>query len=238
MFSFADQTLLANLLVMLLSYIYIISMIFVSNRIAKILMWSQETSCKVLHILIGNLSFILPFFTESIFPVMVAAPFVLVTFLVSPYSPIRSLKSLPFGLQDTTEKGHPLGLVFYSISYTVLAALFFSTPYVVAAGILPMAYGDGVASLIGEHYGRRKYKILSQKSLEGSLAVFTGSFVSLLFGLVFYSLFFQFSAVEMISLSLWTALIATLVEAISPLGFDNLTVPLICALSFSLIRGR
>ena len=63
MLSFADQTLFANLLVMLLSYIYIISMIFVSNRIARILMWSQETSRKILHILIGNLSFITPFFT-------------------------------------------------------------------------------------------------------------------------------------------------------------------------------
>ena len=86
MFSFADHTLLTNLILMFLSYMYIIFIIFVSNRIAKILMWSQETSRKILHVLIGNLSFILPFFTEGIFPVMVAAPFVLVTFLVSPYS--------------------------------------------------------------------------------------------------------------------------------------------------------
>ena len=235
---FADQTLLTNLIMMLLSYIYIISMIFISNKTEKILMWSHKTSRKVLHILIGNFPFIIPLFSESIFPVMVAVPFMLVTFLVSPYSPIKSLKGIPFGLQDTTEKGHPLGLVFYSISYTVLAALFFYTPYVIAAGILPMAYGDGAASLIGERYGRRKYKILSQKSVEGSLAVFAGSFLSLLCGLVFYSLFYQFSAVEMISLSLWTAVIATVVEAISPLGFDNLTVPIVCAISFFLIRGR
>lgn len=235
---FADQTLFTNLIVMLLSYIYIISMIFVSNKMGKIFMWSQKTSRKVLHILIGNFPFILPFFSESIFPVMVAAPFVLLTFLVSPYSPIKSLKGILFGLQDTTEKGHPLGLVYYAISYTVLAASFFYTPYVIAAGILPMAYGDGVAALIGERYGRRKYKILGQKSVEGSLTVFAGSFLSLLCSLVFYSLFYQFSAVEMVSLSLWTAVIATVVEAISPLGFDNLTVPIICAVSFFLMRGR
>ena len=231
-----DQTLLANLIVMLLSYIYIISMIFIAKKTEKIFMWSQKTSRKVLHILIGNFSFILPFFSESIFPVMVAAPFVLLTFLVSPYSPVKSLKGILFGLQDTTEKGHPLGLVFYAISYTVLAALFFYTPYVIAAGILPMAYGDGAASLMGERYGRRKYKILGQKSLEGSLAVFAGSFLSLLCGLVFYSLFYQFSAVEIVSLSLWTAVIATVVEAISPLGFDNITVPIVCAVSFFLMR--
>lgn len=235
---FADQTLLTNLIVMLLSYVYIISMIFVSDKSGKIFMWSQKTSRKVLHILIGNFPFILPFFTESIFPVMVAAPFVLLTFLVSPYSPIKSSKGILSGLQDTTEKGHSLGLVFYAISYTVLAAFFFYTPYVIAAGILPMAYGDGAAALIGERYGRRKYKILGQKSVEGSLAVFAGSFLSLLCGLVFYSLFYQFSAVEMIGLSLGTAVIATVVEAISPLGFDNITVPIVCAVSFFLMRGR
>jgi len=221
---------------MLLSYIYIISVIFIAKKTEKKFMWSQKTSRKVLHILIGNFSFILPFFSESIFPVMVAAPFVLLTFLVSPYSPIKSLKGILFGLQDTTEKGHPLGLVFYAISYTVLAALFFYMPYAIAAGILPMAYGDGAASLIGKRYGRRKYKILCQKSLEGSLAVFAGSFLSLLCGLLFYSLFYPFSAVEMVSLSLWTAVIATVVEAISPLGFDNITVPIVCAISFFLMR--
>jgi len=147
------------------------------------------------------------------------------------------LKGILFGLKDTTEKGHSLGLVFYAISYTVLAALFFDTPHVIAAGILPMAYGDGIASLVGERCGGRKYKILSQKSLEGSLAVFAGSFLSLLCGLLFYSLFYQFSAVEIIVLPLWTAVTATVVEAISPLGFDNITVPIICAISFFLIRG-
>ena len=233
-----DQTLLKNLVVTLLSYIYILSMIFVAKKTEKIFMWSQKTSRKVLHILIGNFPFILPFFSESIFPVMVAAPFVLLTFLVSPYSPIKSLKGILFGLQDTTERGHPLGLVFYAISYTVLAAFFFDTSYVIAAGILPMAYGDGAASLVGERFARRKYRILSQKSIEGSLAVFAGSLLSLLCGLLFYSLFYPFSAVEMIGLSVWTAGIATVVEALSPLGFDNITVPILCAISFFLIRGR
>jgi phytol kinase len=234
---FVNQTLLANLILVLFSYLYIISMIFVAKRTEKILNWSQKTSRKVLHILIGNFPFIIPFFSESIFPIMVAAPFVLLTFLVSPYSPIKSLKGMLFGLKDTTQKGHSLGLVFYAISYTVLAALFFDTPYIIAAGILPMAYGDGLASLIGERYGGRKYKILSQKSLEGSLAVFAGSFLSLVFGLLFYSLFHQFSPVEIIVLPLWTAVTATVVEAISPLGFDNITVPIICSVSFFLIKG-
>ncbi len=234
---FVNQTLLANLILVLLSYLYIISMIFVAKKTEKIFNWSQKTSRKVLHILIGNFPFIIPFFSESIFPVMVAAPFVLLTFLVSPHSPIKSLKGILFGLKDTTQKGHSLGLVFYAISYTVLAAFFFDTPYIIAAGILPMAYGDGLASIIGERYGGRKYRILSQKSLEGSLAVFAGSFLSLFCGLLFYSLFHQFSPLEIIVLPLCIAVTATVVEAISPLGFDNITVPILCAISFFLIRG-
>jgi hypothetical protein len=43
------------------------------------------------------------------------------------------------GLSEISEEGHPLGLVFYATSHTVLALFFASKPYVIAAGILPMA---------------------------------------------------------------------------------------------------
>ncbi|MDI6905401.1 MAG: hypothetical protein QMD13_07975 [Candidatus Bathyarchaeia archaeon] len=53
---------------------------------------------------------------------------------------------------------------------------FASKPCVVAAGILPMAYGDSAASMVGERYGRRKYEFVADKSLEGSAALFFASF--------------------------------------------------------------
>ncbi len=90
------------------------------------------------------------------------------------------------GLTDITEGGHQLGLVFYAVSYTLLALFFSVKPYVIAAGVLPMAYGDASAALIGEKYGKRHYRIFAKKSLEGSIAMFLASVTGLAVSLLFF----------------------------------------------------
>jgi len=136
-----------------------------------------------------------------------------------------------------TEEGHPLGPFFYAVSYTVLALFFASEPYVVAAGVLPMAYGDSAASLVGERCGRRRYKLFANKSMEGSAAMFLASFCSLTIGLVFFSQLYSFSVFEKILAVFAAASVATLVESLSPFGFDNLTVPVSSALTFLFLDG-
>jgi dolichol kinase len=187
--------------------------------------------------MIGNLPFIIPFFTINIFPALVAAPFILVTFLASPYSPSKNVSQKLKGLADITGEGHQLGLVFYAISYTISALLFASKPYVIAAGILPMAYGDAFASIVGEKYGKRRYRILASKSLEGSATMFIASFFSFTISLAFFSALYPFSFFYKIPASLAVATIATVIEGISPMGFDNLTVPAFCSIIFLLLGG-
>ena len=66
-----------------------------------------------------------------------------------------------------------LGLVYYAISWTVLAFFFFDQPWIIAVGIAAMSYGDGMAALIGKDYGKNKYQILGdEKSFEGSFGMF------------------------------------------------------------------
>jgi dolichol kinase len=226
-----------NILLMLLCYVYIVFIILVSSKMDKLLHISQKTSRKFLHAMIGNLPFIIPFFTANIYPTLVAAPFTVVTFLASPYSPLKRNNKRLKGLADITEEGHPLGLVFYAVSYTFLAFFFASRPYVIAAGILPMAYGDAAASLIGEKYGKRKYHLLAIKSLEGSTAMFLASFLSFTTGLIFFSPLYSFPILEKILPAIAVAAVATLVEGISPKGFDNLTVPGFSVLAFILTAG-
>jgi phytol kinase len=226
-----------NVLLMLLCYVYILFIIFVSSKMDKLLHISQKASRKFLHAMIGNLPFIIPFFTSNIYPVLVAVPFILVTFFASPYSPFKTVSKRLKGLADITEEGHHLGLVFYAISYTFLAFFFASQPYVIAAGILPMAYGDSVAAMVGERYGRRRYKLVSDKSLEGSAAMFFASFLSLTISLIFFSALYPFSVFEKTFPALAAATVATLVESFSPMGFDNLTVPAFSALAFLLSNG-
>lgn len=225
-----------NILLMLLCYGYVLLIITVSSKMPEALDVSQKTSRRFLHAMIGNLPFVIPFFTSNIYPALVAAPFILVTFLASPYSPFKNWKRLR-GLADITEEGHPLGLVLYAISYTLLAFFFASKPYVIAAGILPMAYGDSAASLIGEKYGKRRYSLVANKSFEGSTAMFFGSFLSLTTGLVFFSALYSFSVSAAILAAIPVVIVATLVESISPKGFDNLTVPILGASTLWLFAG-
>lgn len=231
------KELFVNFALIILCYVYILFIIFVSGKIDKFLHISQKASRKFLHAMIGNLPFIIPFFTSNIYPVLVAAPFILVTFFASPYSPVENVNKRLKGLADITEEGHHLGLVFYAVSYTFLALFFASKPYVIAAGILPMAYGDSLASIVGERYGRRRYKLVADKSLEGSAAMFLGSFFSFAISLIFFSALCQFSVYEKIVPALAATAVATLVESISPMGFDNLTVPAFSALTFLWLSG-
>jgi phytol kinase len=232
-----ENDVFVNVVLMFLCYAYILFIIFVSGKMDKLLNVSWKTSRKFLHAMIGNLPFIIPFFTVGIFPVLVAAPFILVTFFASPYSPFKKINKKMRGLVGITEEGHQSGLVFYAISYTFLALFFASKPCVIAAGILPMAYGDSVASMVGERYGRRRYKLVADKSLEGSAAMFLASFFTFTISLAYFSLLYHFSVFDKILASLAVATVATLAEGFSPMGFDNLTVPIFSALTFLSLGG-
>jgi dolichol kinase len=187
--------------------------------------------------MIGSLPLMMPFFTDSLFPFLVASPFILVTFLVSPYSPFPGLGERFSGLADITEEGHHTGLVLYAVSYSLLALLFGLKPYIVASGVFPMAYGDSSAALIGERYGAHRYRVFEAKSVEGSLGMFAGSVLSLLAGMLYFSRLYGLSFPVQVAPCLAAALVATVAEAVSPRSLDNLSVPLLGALTFTLAGG-
>jgi len=237
---FGDQILL-NCALLVACYAYISLIIMISGKISSAFRVSRSSSRKFLHVMIGNLPFVIPFFSYNSFPLnfpfFVAAPFILLTLLASPYSPSRRVYRKLTSLYDITEEGHALGLVFYAVSYTLLAFFFSSKHYVIAAGVLPMAYGDASAALIGEKYGKRRYQIFASKSLEGSIAMFVISFSSFTVGMLFFSAVYSFAVSNVIVAALGVAFMAVLVEGLSPIGFDNLTVPILSAFTFLLLTG-
>ncbi|MEM3356698.1 MAG: SEC59/DGK1/VTE5 family protein [Candidatus Bathyarchaeia archaeon] len=224
-----------NIFLMAVCYAYIVFVIVVSSKLNDFLHVSRKISRKFLHVMIGNLPFIIPFFTSNVYPTLVAAPFIPVTFLASPYAPLKSASEKMKGLVGITEEGHSLGLVFYAISYTVLAFFFASEPYIMAAGILPMAYGDAFASIVGEKYGKKKFRLLANKRVDGSVAMFIFSFSSYALSLAFFSTLYSFSFFDKVFSAVVVALVATVVEGVSPLGFDNLTVPIFSVLALTLL---
>lgn len=198
-----------------------IGLLFVYGYVAILLLISEKIlnkypkfSRKFLHIMVGNILFILPLFnTWWVMTFLAAAPFIPLTYIMSPYSPIKSVKD------KISESGHGLGLVYYAISWTILAFLFFDKPWIIAVGIAAMSYGDGIASLIGQKYGKRKYNVFGDnKSYEGSAAMFLTLIITLGIVLIYYGV---------LPSNIWIiiiiAFVATVLEGITPKGLDNIT---------------
>ncbi|MDR3161698.1 MAG: phosphatidate cytidylyltransferase [Spirochaetaceae bacterium] len=100
-----------------------------------------------------------------------------------------------------------------------LLALLLYPPQAASIAVYTLAFGDGIASLVGKTAGRIRPSFLLGKSVEGSLACFTVSFI----------------AAYRVSLNCRIALLAamtgTLVD-IFPLGdYDNLVMPLAVGLA-------
>jgi dolichol kinase len=159
---------------------------------------------------------------------LAAGPFILFTFLMSPHSPIKSVRG------KTSEAGHGLGLVYYAIAWAVLAYIFFDTKEIIAIGILAMSYGDGLASLIGIKFGKKKYQIFEDvKSYVGSYSMFTFTFIMMIVALLFYGkLSLNY---ETLFLLLCIAGISAIAEGVTPRGLDNLSVPFVAAILYFLL---
>ncbi len=199
-----------------LVYIYVAILLLITE---KILDKYPTASRKILHIMVGNIAFLLPIFqTRATMAFLAAGPFILFTFLMSPYSPIKSIKG------KTSGAGHGMGLVYYSIAWMVLAYLFFDHKEIIAIGILAMSYGDGFASLLGMKFGKRTYNIWGdEKSYIGSIMMLIFTFVMTIIALQFYGI----SIYDKLLILAYIALVATVTEAFSPKGLDNLSVPLL-----------
>ena len=211
-----------------LVYIYVAILLITTE---KLLTKDPEVSRKVLHIMVGNIAFLLPIFvTKEAMAFLAAGPFILFTFLMSPYTPIKSIRG------KTSSAGHSMGLVYYAITWTILAYLFFDNMIIIAAGILAMSYGDGLASLIGVKYGKRKYSIFGdKKSYIGSLAMFIFTFVTMIIAILIYKTVFSYELTityEILVILVGISLIAAVAEGLTPKGLDNLSVPAIVAFCY------
>jgi phytol kinase len=121
---------------------------------------------------------------------------------------------------------HSYGTIAYGASIALLLALFWpSQPLAVAAGVLVMAIGDGLAGLLGPQLNSPRWRLFGQgKSLAGTAAMALGA-LAVLTLLQQTALIQGLAAPNLPNLMLIAAL-ATALEQLSAFGIDNLSVPL------------
>lgn len=235
---------LNDVLGMALVYAYIAIVFIIAEKVWK---GDKAVGRKILHISIGNIVFILLLFDHWWAEVIIAGSALFFSLIItqrmqryflSRLTPEnesrRFLKNMSrkilkrLSMISSSGAGNEFGLVYYCLMFTLLASLFFRTPLVIAVGILPLAYGDGMGALVGQRYGRRLYQIIDKKSFEGTMAVFLGTALALLIGMVFYGL----PLYDALWKACFIGLAVAIVEGIAPWGLDNLAIPLIAVTLF------
>ena len=103
------------------------------------------------------------------------------------------------------------------------------TDWIYTASLLQMSLSDGLAAIIGVHFGQRNsYKVFgSTKSLAGSAAFFITSLAILFIAREIVMVQISDGFIVLISLA------ATIVENLAVYGLDNLLLPLVTAIMLS-----
>ena len=203
-------------------------MIGIGEGLRKWRGYSTEFTRKLIHISVGLWAFgTVLLFEHWYFAIIPPLSFVILNYI--------SYRRDIFKSVETGEKGN-LGTVYFPISFVIIICLFWESPHLLVASLMPMTWGDALAAILGRRYGQRKYSVLgSTRSVEGSLAMFLFSWLSTFLALLLLlPLGWQLSLTSLLY-SLALAVFATLVEALSPWHIDNLTVPLLSAALLYLI---
>ena len=134
-------------------------------------------------------------------------------------------------MEDDVDR-HNGGTVWFPVSLLVLVNLCWRSVlprWVGGVGILVLGWGDGLAALVGEASGGDGVRVWGgRKSLPGTAVMFGASFfVTLAFTLLFNQRFSGLAPAA--GVAACAAAAATVVEVFTPLGMDNITVPLATA---------
>lgn len=125
------------------------------------------------------------------------------------------------------------GALYFALSYVMLTYVAYRfNPLATGAGmgLMVMAYGDGLAALVGQHAGRYRYTLFhGYKTIEGSITMALVSMV------VVALLSWVDQGVLMWPMILLMGVLASFVEALSPYGLDNLFVPFLIYLLYVLL---
>ena len=180
----------------------------------------KELSRKIVHIGTGP---VIPLAWWLNIPTYIAGPIAICITIAL----IINYKFRIIGSIENIER-KSFGTIAYGISISTLIAFLWSDyPSAVTAGVLCMSFGDGFAGMIGQRVKSLQWSILGQtKSLGGTLAmaISVGIVLSIINQIIGVELNFL-NVIEVTSL-------AVILEQISPLGIDNITVPLGVALSW------
>ncbi len=212
----------------------IFALLGISEWVAARTGMRAEDSRQLVHVIVGVFIFLCRFiFQGPFYPLITGLLFVGIN--------LATLRLGRFKSMHATDR-LSYGTVYYPLSFVILVALFWHRdPVALQVAVLLLAFADPLAAWMGRRYGHRSFTLWRDpKTIAGTAAMFIGSGLLVLLGLVFLiplgggsSLPYPRLLVAVIPL----AALATIAEAQSSRGSDNITVPLSAALFVFLFRS-
>ncbi|NTU93795.1 MAG: phosphatidate cytidylyltransferase [Chlorobiaceae bacterium] len=211
-----------NAIVTLFTFIYVFSVPPLMDYLVTNHGLPRDISRKITHICAGSAIVFLPLFREGDW-----SHYLNIT-VFAVWTLLLIQKGL-FAAEDDqavktmTRTGNKRELLKGTLYFVIVAMICGTVYYKQFSGVLAMAvlgWGDGLAPIVGTRLGKIKYKVLSDKSVEGSLAFFVGSFLA---GLFFVKLIVP-EAYDPVKIAI-IALVSTIIEGVSPREVDNILIP-------------
>lgn len=202
---------------------YVFGIIGAAELLRRVFGYGAGFTRKVIHIGVGMMSWILPFLFDIPWPFVAAALF------------FAGLNLLDwrfgfFGAMASSDRNN-LGTVYFPLAAAAVVLIFWEQPPLMVAALMPLTWGDGIASVIGHSFGRHPYTVFGHtRTLQGSAGFFLAG------------LFFTWLALWMVPgppaidplLALGPAAVimssTTLIEAVSIWGLDNITITTVAIL--------
>jgi len=214
---------MTDLLAVIISFLYVGIAIGLGTFLRKWRGYSSDFTRKFIHIAVGMI--VIPtvlLFKDVRAAIIPPAAFVVINFLDWRFGILKAMQS-----GDRSN----LGTVYFPISFIAVLLIFWTRPNLAVAAMMPLTWGDAFASVIGLRLGRHAYTFVGNtRTIEGTIALFIIAAVATFAAFILVPP--GLAAGQALMISAVTALAAGIVEAISPFGIDNLTIPAITIVIF------
>ncbi len=211
----------SNIFGLAVSFVFLGVVIGIAVLLRRFTGFSSEFIRKFIHIGVSNWWFILMAWMDNIWYAIIGP----VVFII-----LNSVMTFGGygGFLGMDDKKRNYGLIYFPISLLVLVLLVYNGKLAATAatvGVLSMGYGDGLAAMVGHAWGKKKLPFLTGgKTWLGTAVMF----------LVVTLVAYLFASVPEVPyrllVAVTTGLVGAFLEAATPLGLDNVTVPLGVAL--------
>ena len=203
-----------------------------SSELVRIkLGWKPEVSRKLVHILAGSMALASPFiFVSNIPPTLLGFIFFTIN--------LFAIKTKFFkGMHSTERKTY--GTVYFPLAYVLLCIFWWDRQITFQISLLILTFADTVAALIGEKWNNpilfKPWR--DKKTIQGSLGMGITSFLLTGIGTILFRYLADIEALEtptLFLLCIIVALMPTITEMLSDSGSDNLSVPIVSAITYDL----